>query len=352
MRRELRVVLVAALTAVLVIDPATACHYYGYGWGYSQPCGGYCEPVSCCGCGGYEVVDSGPCGCDGEVVSDGPPHDAAPSRMQEPGGEQPPLHSGPANVHRPVDRMPAPRLQPEPTPPQTQPVQPSRDEPVAEEVAPPSSPSADELFGPPSVPAVDPDNDMFGPAETPVTPPADEPPATEDTDDRYPPPSEEPSEPSADDMFGPAPDEPMDEPAEEPADEPAEDDFSFGAPPDESTPPAEEEPMEEEEEPAPPAEGEQDDLFNFGAVLREPGGFASAELRSWVDNTGRYSCRGRLIRVLDAKVQLLKENGRTTSVPFGRLSQNDLQFVHRQASAQRAEVVGQTAQVGPPQRAQ
>ena len=57
-----------------------------------------------------------------------------------------------------------------------------------------------------------------------------------------------------------------------------------------------------------------------GAILQQPGGFASLELRRWKDNTGRHSCRGRLIRVIDGKAQLLKDNGRTSTVAFGRLS--------------------------------
>jgi hypothetical protein len=40
------------------------------------------------------------------------------------------------------------------------------------------------------------------------------------------------------------------------------------------------------------------------------------------------------VRFLDNKVQLLKENGRTTTVPLYRLSALDLEFVNRQASAQ------------------
>jgi hypothetical protein len=78
-----------------------------------------------------------------------------------------------------------------------------------------------------------------------------------------------------------------------------------------------------------------------------PGGLASSELRRWVDNTGQYSCRGRLIRVLEGKVQLRKENGHTTTVPFSRLCEVDLEFVQRQASAQRAEAVSKTAQAAP-----
>jgi hypothetical protein len=87
------------------------------------------------------------------------------------------------------------------------------------------------------------------------------------------------------------------------------------------------------------------DLFDTGyQILREPGGLASAELRTWVDNTGNYSCRGRLILFLESHVRLLKENGRTTTVSLTRLSANDLQFVHRQASAQQMQAAGQLAQ--------
>ncbi len=71
----------------------------------------------------------------------------------------------------------------------------------------------------------------------------------------------------------------------------------------------------------------------YGAILGEPGGLASDKLRFWVDNTGRFACRGRMIRMLNRHVRILKETGNTTTVPFCRLSQADLRFVTRQASA-------------------
>jgi hypothetical protein len=77
--------------------------------------------------------------------------------------------------------------------------------------------------------------------------------------------------------------------------------------------------------------------------LHEAGGLASAEMREWVDNTGSNSCYGRLVKFLDGQVQLIKDNGRTTTVPLARLSSGDLEFVYRQASAQQAEEF-QTAQ--------
>ena len=78
-------------------------------------------------------------------------------------------------------------------------------------------------------------------------------------------------------------------------------------------------------------------------ILHEAGGLASDEMRTWTDNTGTFSCRGRLVRFQEGNVRLLKDNGRTTTVPLARLSTGDLEFVNRQASAQQAEV-GKTAQ--------
>jgi hypothetical protein len=83
--------------------------------------------------------------------------------------------------------------------------------------------------------------------------------------------------------------------------------------------------------------GATEDPFGKSAsILREVGGLASEQLREWVDDTGRFKTRARLISLLDGHVRLIKENGRTTTVPLNRLSQNDLEFVNRQASAQRA----------------
>jgi hypothetical protein len=93
-----------------------------------------------------------------------------------------------------------------------------------------------------------------------------------------------------------------------------------------------------------PKAEEKDPLFGSTPnILREAGGLASNELRLWTDNSGSYSCRGRLVRFYEGQVRLLKENGRTATVPLARLSTGDLEFVNRQASAQQAEV-GKTAQ--------
>ena len=53
-------------------------------------------------------------------------------------------------------------------------------------------------------------------------------------------------------------------------------------------------------------------------------------MRHWTDNTGNYHVAARLVVILDGKVRLQKETGRFTTVPFERLSQEDLEFVSQQ----------------------
>jgi SLA1 homology domain 1, SHD1 len=50
-------------------------------------------------------------------------------------------------------------------------------------------------------------------------------------------------------------------------------------------------------------------------------------VRQWVDDTGTFRVKGRLILILDGKVRVLKETGRTTTVPLTRLSAADRQYV-------------------------
>ncbi len=224
-------------------------------------------------------------------------------------------------------------------------------------------------MAPAATPATEAPSDLFGPA--PESSPSESSTPVETDDDLFgfgasePAMNEQPGLPAADipeaaaeaeaeeasDMFGSAPAEtaPADlfEPATpdetETIDEGANDMFGIpDAPETENEPPADEE--------APPADTEKeqvDDLFDaFGAVMREPGGLASDAMREWVDNTGGFTCRARMIQFQDGKVRLLKDNGRTATVPVFRLSQGDLEFVHRQASAQRADVFGHTADAG------
>jgi hypothetical protein len=50
-------------------------------------------------------------------------------------------------------------------------------------------------------------------------------------------------------------------------------------------------------------------------------------LREWVDGSGHFRVQARLILVLDGKVRLLKETGRTTTVALERLSAADRAYV-------------------------
>ena len=66
-----------------------------------------------------------------------------------------------------------------------------------------------------------------------------------------------------------------------------------------------------------------DGLFDSSTQPRP----ADRPLRLWTDNTGRYSCRGRLVAVSANHVRIVKSNGRTTTVPLTRLRRADLGFV-------------------------
>jgi hypothetical protein len=192
----------------------------------------------------------------------------------------------------------------------------------------PAEPEASPGFGPSDEP--DGIDDLFGPSPggdtaPPAAPPA--PPAPSESPAQ--PTTEEPSEePSANDLFG--------EPAEADFGEPVDD-----GPGVDTVPDAGEERDDEEDV-------DLDDLFGQAdSVLCEPGGLASDDLRLWVDNTGRYSCRGRMVEMLDGQVRLLKDNGRTATVPLSRLSDADLEFVNRQASAHMAGTIAGTTSVAP-----
>jgi hypothetical protein len=176
-------------------------------------------------------------------------------------------------------------------------------------------------------------------AAAPATPPAAAPPAAT-------PPATAPS----DDLFSPAPKtEPKSDakatttqkPVEKPANadtKPAEKPAAAPADADKSKP------ADKDKQDEKPKTEEKDPLFGSApSVLHEAGGLASDEMRQWTDNTGNFSCHGRLVRFFDGQVRLLKDNGRTTTVPLSRLSTRDLEFVNRQASAQQAEV-GKTVQ--------
>jgi hypothetical protein len=323
------------MVLAMSFNPAVACHHcsgWGYYWWHSDGCGGCggCDVVvdDCCGgcgdCGGCDVADGCGGGCDtcgGDVVTEvegeigiEQPAPAAPTE-ETPAEVRPAVPATqpeePATVERPVETPPAEDLfdgteaatPPAETAPATPPAAAPAETPPA---TPPAAAPADDLFGT-EAPA------EAAPAET--TPPAEAAPPAEATP---------PAEGATDDLFG----------TETPAE----------TAPAETTPPAET-PAETPAEGTPPAEGEDDDIFGTSRViLQEAGGLSSNEMRVWIDNTGKFAVNARLIRFLDGHVQLLKDNGRTTTVPLNRLSQRDLRFVNRQASAQKATSV-QTAQV-------
>ncbi|MEZ6115293.1 MAG: SHD1 domain-containing protein [Pirellulaceae bacterium] len=56
---------------------------------------------------------------------------------------------------------------------------------------------------------------------------------------------------------------------------------------------------------------------------------AEAPVRLWTDNTGRYQTVGKLVRIGDGHIRILKENGHFTTVPKTRLSDADLRYVQQ-----------------------
>jgi hypothetical protein len=263
--------------------------------------------------------------------------------MAAPEPQAPEPEGTPSTVNR-LPTEPAPSLAPQalPSTPEAEmhsmpTAEPSFEAPAAlpETTTPPpaETPALEPMAPTETIPTEEPTNGLFGEPAADESPlPAEEPATPAETDDFFNAPVEAPATDTA-------PSTPAAEPAAAPSSQPTDDDL-FGPPAEEGKP---------ADEAAPPAEekaDENDDLFGRSeAILGMPGGLASHSLRHWVDNTGSFSCDGRLVRVLGGKVQLRKANGRTTTVPLDRLSQADLEFVNRQASAQQAEVIGKTAQV-------
>jgi len=354
MRNTLRAYIVGFLVLIMVINPAWACHHCGGGWGggyqyygpvYYGGCGG------CGGCGTVVVVDdccgSTPCcgSTEGATTSSVPaahePAPSAPAEQWEPAQPAPaPVRPAapveqPAKVERPIDNTPAPSVPPQQPVEAAQPAMP----PLPDQEANPPMPPADDLFSPPAEkPAAPAETPAASPAVPPQTPPA----ATDDLFGGSTTPAEQPAAPAEKPAEAPA------TPPQTPPAAPSATDDLFGG----STTPAEKaaEPAAPAETPAAPEakpeekpaetpgeEKKADDIFGAAPqILQEAGGLASNEMRLWTDNTGGFSCQGRLLRFVDGKVRLLKDNGRTTTVPLSRLSASDLAFVERQANAQRA----------------
>jgi hypothetical protein len=66
-------------------------------------------------------------------------------------------------------------------------------------------------------------------------------------------------------------------------------------------------------------------------------------MRQWVDNTGKFQVTAKLVEVLDGKVRLLKDSGKTTTVELGRLSDTDQQYVQTLVAQHGSAVIGQVA---------
>jgi hypothetical protein len=58
-----------------------------------------------------------------------------------------------------------------------------------------------------------------------------------------------------------------------------------------------------------------------------PGADGRLPVREWRDNSGHFQIKARLLLILDGQVRLLKETGRTTTVPLSRLSAADQAYV-------------------------
>ena len=60
-----------------------------------------------------------------------------------------------------------------------------------------------------------------------------------------------------------------------------------------------------------------------GAVRAAEAPKASAGPRTWTDSTGKFKVKATLVDLLDDKVQLQREDGKTVEVPLERLSAED-----------------------------
>jgi hypothetical protein len=85
-----------------------------------------------------------------------------------------------------------------------------------------------------------------------------------------------------------------------------------------------------------PVEISPDLIVDQPAVVETP-------MRKWVDNTGGFTVVGRLIVIGDGHVQLLKENGRTTTVPVRRLSLADRDYVQTMMAKHGQGAIGRVA---------
>jgi hypothetical protein len=65
--------------------------------------------------------------------------------------------------------------------------------------------------------------------------------------------------------------------------------------------------------------------------------------RLWLDNTGNFQIRARLVGIEDGAIRLLKDSGKTSTVPLRRLSAADRQYVEGMAAQFGQGAMGQLA---------
>ena len=106
--------------------------------------------------------------------------------------------------------------------------------------------------------------------------------------------------------------------------------------------------------PAAPAEDSKtvddlDDLFGFREASPAPVTAPVAtqvdrpEFRVWTDNTGRFRTVGKLVKISESHVRLLKDNNRYSTVAKDRLSQADLAYIDQHQNSMGVESFDQVA---------
>jgi hypothetical protein len=322
-RKHYKVVLVWGVVCLLTFDTATACRFLARRRACRCQCAvTVCEPS----CGQYMGPDCSSGGVikDAPMVTEDVPAAPTPDEPMSPGDKPMPAEAD-MIPEKPMEAVPAqPAL--DDMPPVIKEV-PMDDQPKA------AAPAETEVPAPAEQPAEKPApkaaiDDLFGdkPAEQPAAPPMpkEAPAAKAPVDDLFgdtPKPAEAPpaapAAPAAkapvDDLFGepnPAPAKPA-EPAPAPKKDAVDDLFGGENKPAEPAPPAKE------------TKKAADDPFGAKIDVKDE----LLVMRQWIDNTGGFTVQGRLIEVQDGKVRLLKDNGKTCTVPMRRLSTEDAQYV-------------------------
>jgi len=137
---------------------------------------------------------------------------------------------------------------------------------------------------------------------------------------------------AADDPFAPVPATPRAAPASRPAAPPADesdDPFAPARPAPRGAAPAAVTPAEDD--PFAPIPARPASIPLSEDLLLDAGG--QLPTRHWTDNSGQFQVRGRLILILEGKIRLLKETGRTTTVALERLSTADRRYVEQVTAA-------------------